>query len=508
MRDQAHVTQNELPREQYRIRSGGPSRDCREMIRGARRRRWPWSWLRGWFHTHRTHIDRRLHVEVGRGAIARYAVSQKDLPAFRFVDLYRAIDAHLTSFDDVRSIESDNSESLNKLLHGRGNRWDSRRITKSPRTAWTVGPDEEVFLPIDRYWIFSEGEACARAIVRLRYDREHETAVLALAGVDSDRVDALLKRLIADSTSIYRERLLTLSFESGARDQFGDVEKAECLRVSFAVAAPVSRGEFVVDQELHKLLWRNVVDLHERRQVLKTHGVPIRRGVLLYGPPGTGKTFACRYLCGQLPDTTRIVVAGSALNRIGQLFDFARTYQPSVVILEDVDLAFAARDISLYSSSLGDLLDQMDGLRPSDDVGVILTTNSIERLEAAIKDRPGRISQCVYFGPRRHVAPPLPGAVCQGVRLRRDRRGAAGRDERWRDSGVHQGVGPSHGADCDRGPGRRGAPAPVAGRLPGGVRRDEARGRLIGPHRRLPCGMTLQVGLHQPRAPGMPNREG
>ena len=279
--------------------------------------------MRGWFHSHRTHIDRRLHVEVGRGAIARCAVSQKDLPAFRFVDLYRAIDAHLTSFDDLRSIESDNSESLNKLLHGRGNRWDSRRITKSPRTAWTVGPDEEIFLPIDRYWIFSEGEACARAIVRLRYDREHETATLAVAGIDSDRVDALLKRLIADSTatSIYRERLLTLSFESGARDQFGDVEKAERLRVSFAVAAPVSRGEFVVDQELHKLLWRNVVDLHERRQVLKTHGVPIRRGVLLYGPPGTGKTFACRYLCGQLPDTTRIVVAGSALNRIGQLFD-------------------------------------------------------------------------------------------------------------------------------------------------------------------------------------------
>ena len=146
-------------------------------------------------------------------------------------------------------------------------------------------------------------------------------SVLAVAGIDSDRVDALLKRLLADCivTSIYRARLLTLSYETGTRDELGDVEKPERLRVSFAVAEPVSRREFVVDQELYKLLWRNVVDLHERRQVLKTHGVPIRRGVLLYGPPGTGKTFACRYLCGQLPDTTRIVVAGSALNRIGQL---------------------------------------------------------------------------------------------------------------------------------------------------------------------------------------------
>ena len=228
-----------------------------------------------------------------------------------------------------------------------------------------------------------------------------------VAGVDSDRVDALLKRLIADSiaTSIYRARLLTLSYETGTRDEFGDVEKVERLRVSFTVAAPVSRREFVVDEGLYKLLWRNVVDLHERREVLKTHGVPFRRGVLLYGPPGTGKTFACRYLCGQLHDTTRIVVTGSALNRIGQLFDFARTYQPSVVILEDVDLAFAARDISLYSSSLGDLLDHMDGLRPSDDVGVILTTNSIERLEAAIKDRPGAsASACTLDRPGTHWA--------------------------------------------------------------------------------------------------------
>jgi ATP-dependent 26S proteasome regulatory subunit len=44
------------------------------------------------------------------------------------------------------------------------------------------------------------------------------------------------------------------------------------------------------------------------------------------------------------------------------------------------------------------MLDQMDGLRPHEDIGFVLTTNSIERMEAAIKDRPGRISQCIHFG--------------------------------------------------------------------------------------------------------------
>jgi cell division protease FtsH len=67
------------------------------------------------------------------------------------------------------------------------------------------------------------------------------------------------------------------------------------------------------------------------------------------------------------------------------------------VILEDVDLVFAAREINLYSSVLGELLDQMDGLRPQEDIGFILTTNAIERMEAAVRDRPGRISQCIHF---------------------------------------------------------------------------------------------------------------
>jgi len=66
--------------------------------------------------------------------------------------------------------------------------------------------------------------------------------------------------------------------------------------------------------------------------------------------------------------------------------------------MEDVDLVFSNRDINHYGNTLGDLLDHMDGLKPKEDISVILTTNSIERMEAAIKDRPGRISQCVYFG--------------------------------------------------------------------------------------------------------------
>lgn len=199
--------------------------------------------------------------------------------------------------------------------------------------------------------------------------------------------------------SIYRNRILELSYEAGTKDEFGDVERPERLRLLFKPEEPIQDSDVVIDDAAREILWRNVVDLHHRRDLLKAHRVPIRRGVLLYGPPGTGKTFACRYLCSKLPKTTRVIVTGTALQQVNAIFSVARMYQPSLVVLEDVDLVFATREINLYSSVLGDLLDNMDGLRPHEDIGFVLTTNAIDRMESAIKDRPGRISQCIYFGP-------------------------------------------------------------------------------------------------------------
>ena len=348
-----------------------------------------------------THIDDRLHEELGRPAISRYSVSKKQFAAYRFVDLYRAIDAIVTDQSNVRTLESENYEDLSSLVHDGKPNW-SRFIHKSSRTAWVVGPDEEVFLPVDQYWFYDElVEGGSHTIViRLKYIVHEEVSTVEIAARDT-RMSARLVKKISDQSiavSIYRKQMFALTFEAGTKDEYGDIEKPERLRINFKTAPEVPRAEFVVDKTVFDTLKRNVIDLQIHRARFRKLGIPIRRGVLLYGPPGTGKTYACRYICGALPNTTRIFVSGTPLGRVTQIFDMARTYQPSIVILEDVDLVFAARDINLYSSALGDLLDQMDGLRPFEDIGVILTTNSIERMEVAIKDRPGRISQCVYFG--------------------------------------------------------------------------------------------------------------
>jgi SpoVK/Ycf46/Vps4 family AAA+-type ATPase len=256
---------------------------------------------------------------------------------------------------------------------------------------------------VDRFWIFEKSEREHRdpVIIRLRYNAYAERAILEIATEQADVAEECLRTIIDYSVdhSVYRNQLLELAFEAGTKDEYGDVERPERLRVLFKAVEPVADSDIVIDEAVRQMLWRNVVDLHLRRAVLKANGVPVRRGVLLYGPPGTGKTFACRYICGKLPETTRIIVTGTALLQVTQIFTLARTLQPSLVILEDVDLVFASRQINLYSSVLGELLDQMDGLRPYEDISFILTTNAIDRMEAAIKDRPGRISQCIFFGP-------------------------------------------------------------------------------------------------------------
>ena len=55
-------------------------------------------------------------------------------------------------------------------------------------------------------------------------------------------------------------------------------------------------------------------------------------------PAGTGKTLTATYLAGALQDRTAIVLTGPALELVRASCRMARDLQPSMVILEDIDL--------------------------------------------------------------------------------------------------------------------------------------------------------------------------
>lgn len=357
------------------------------------------SFLQRLFDNKRTIRD-YIAGKVPAETLRRLRASSKELPAYRFPDLYFAAEWYSEQQEQIGEIASEHDNAdLNTLLHDQRTQWVARLIKRSRLVGWMVGPDVERYLPVDKMWIIGRGEAVT--ILRLAFNAFTQVARLEVASAVPEAATRAMQAVVERSVShsVYRGAVIELAFVTGTRDEYGDVEKPEHLKLLFKRLDPVGEEDIVIDEDVRHTLIRNVVDLHRRRDVLKANGVPIRRGVLLYGPPGTGKTFACRYAFTKLPEVTRIAVTGNALTQVGQIFSLARLYQPSLVLLEDVDLVFASREITLYSSVLGELMDQMDGLRPYEDIGFLLTTNSIERMEAAIKDRPGRIGQCIYLGP-------------------------------------------------------------------------------------------------------------
>ena len=342
-------------------------------------------------------IDDRLDDVIGASNKASLTVHGTDFPDYRMVDLHNAVDAFVSERDGVVALEVEQSETLNDILHSKKPEWVDRKLGKATKRPWQTGPDSERYLSIDKFWLCPSPRHGERLVLRVRLDVFNAKVVFEVACADPTApIEWIVRR--ANEASIFRGSIVHLSHQPGKRDDYGDVEQAESLQVVFSKVAPVEDDDIILGSDQLQLIQRNIIDLHERRAFLDFNGVPTRRGVLLFGPPGTGKTYVCRYVCHRLRTVTRIFGTGTTLARVSSLFSLARLLQPSILFIEDADLMFASREANMHSTTLGELMDQLDGLRPNENVSVVFTTNDLDRMEAALKDRPGRISQCIYMG--------------------------------------------------------------------------------------------------------------
>jgi cell division protease FtsH len=90
------------------------------------------------------------------------------------------------------------------------------------------------------------------------------------------------------------------------------------------------------------------------------------------------------------------VLSGQGLRLFGQACSLARLLEPSLVVLEDVDLVAADRSFGpMGNPLLFELLNQIDGLGEDVDVTFLLTTNRVDILERALSERPGRVDVAV-----------------------------------------------------------------------------------------------------------------
>jgi chaperone BCS1 len=132
------------------------------------------------------------------------------------------------------------------------------------------------------------------------------------------------------------------------------------------------------------------------RQWYLDRGIPYRRGYLLYGAPGTGKSSAVIAVASALQmDIAMLSLASGSLDD-AQLADLlADVPVNSVVLIEDIDCAFAGRGNGPDKTSklsFSGLLNAIDGVAAGEGRLLFATTNHIDRLDPALI-RPGRIDR-------------------------------------------------------------------------------------------------------------------
>merc|ERR1719378_851725 len=122
-------------------------------------------------------------------------------------------------------------------------------------------------------------------------------------------------------------------------------------------------------------------------ELFEALGIAQPKGVLLYGPPGTGKTLLARAVAHHT-DCTFIRVSGTELvqkyigegaRMVRELFIMAREKAPSIIFMDEVDSIGGARQAGKRGDSevqrtMLELLNQLDGFEPSQQIKILMAT--------------------------------------------------------------------------------------------------------------------------------------
>src|SRR6267378_2863852 len=162
-----------------------------------------------------------------------------------------------------------------------------------------------------------------------------------------------------------------------------------------------------VEEAKHEL--QEVVEFLRDPKRFQKLGATVPKGILLHGPPGTGKTLLAKAVAkesraqffAQSAASFVEMFAGLGAARIRRLFAIARKNAPAIIFIDELDAVGGHRgsDISgEKDQTLNQLLVEMDGFSPRDDVVVIAASNLLEKLDPALL-RPGRFDRQVFVMP-------------------------------------------------------------------------------------------------------------
>ncbi|OGH17144.1 MAG: cell division protein FtsH [Candidatus Levybacteria bacterium RIFCSPHIGHO2_02_FULL_40_18] len=149
-----------------------------------------------------------------------------------------------------------------------------------------------------------------------------------------------------------------------------------------------------------------IVDFLKHPEKYRAMGARTPKGVLLVGPSGTGKTLLARCVAGEA-QVPFISIAGSEFmemlvgvgaSRVRDLFATAKKSQPAIIFIDEIDAIGRQRGVGIMGGhdereqTLNQILVEMDGFTPNEQLVVIAATNRPDILDPALI-RPGRFDR-------------------------------------------------------------------------------------------------------------------
>ncbi|MBU3956945.1 ATP-dependent zinc metalloprotease FtsH [Patescibacteria group bacterium] len=171
--------------------------------------------------------------------------------------------------------------------------------------------------------------------------------------------------------------------------------------VSFADVAGVEEAKMELEE---------IVDFLKHPGKYRRLGARTPKGVLLVGPSGTGKTLLARAVAGEakVPFFSMAgsefmeMLVGVGASRARDLFDTAKKAAPSIIFIDELDAIGRQRGLGVTGGhdereqTLNQILVEMDGFTPNDNVIVLAATNRPDILDPALL-RPGRFDRRIVL---------------------------------------------------------------------------------------------------------------
>lgn len=239
---------------------------------------------------------------------------------------------------------------------------------------------------LSRAWVFIEWNNM-KLVINIMFNGNYSE--FTVSGVKKD------EKILHDFSTNVKKWMKKNDFFKG--------EKVEYLphgNLGFLEYQNVDWNSVILTKELKDEIALNIIFPLNNEDLCKEYCIPWRRGVLLAGIAGTGKTQLARVLCNKLDKKVTVIWATPKglhdVEKVKMLFDAARYFAPTLLIIEDIDFISRSRDY-ITDPIVGELLTQLDGNAGNHGIFTLATTNRPELMDKALIERPSRFDVKLVF---------------------------------------------------------------------------------------------------------------